>query len=242
MKTLILGDIHGRTCWKDIIKKESPDLTVFLGDYVTSHENIPEEIQINNIIEILDYKKSNLTNCVLLRGNHDLQCLYWNSGAWACYPEPSRKLLEFYSSDKFREEFLDNTQWIYIEPGDDTIYSHAGISKTWLKDTDIVDIENDFFYLEPTENLFGFRPDSIFDNSGDSKTQSCIWIRPQSLVEDPIDGYNQVIGHSTVHTITDIKKLVPSLKNSIWLCDCLPDEYLIRKDDGTFEVKENYTS
>ena len=24
---LVLGDIHGRTCWKDIIENESPDLT-----------------------------------------------------------------------------------------------------------------------------------------------------------------------------------------------------------------------
>ena len=56
MKTLILGDIHGRDCWKKIIKSELPDLTIFLGDYVTSHENIHSEIQINNVFEILEYK------------------------------------------------------------------------------------------------------------------------------------------------------------------------------------------
>ena len=28
-KTLILGDIHGRTCWADIIEKENPDKVIF---------------------------------------------------------------------------------------------------------------------------------------------------------------------------------------------------------------------
>ncbi len=239
MKTLILGDIHGRACWKSIISKEKPDLTIFLGDYVTSHEGIQDEIQINNILEILEYKESNPKNCILLRGNHDLQCIYLNSRDWACYPEPSRHLLNVLSSAKFRDRFLDDTQWIYIQ--DNIIYSHAGISNTWLKDTGVNRLE-DINTLEPIPSLFGFRPSSLFDTSGDSITQGCIWIRPQSLVEDAVDGFIQVVGHSTVHSITNIKKLVPSLSNAIWLCDCLPDEYLIRKDDGTFETKENYST
>ena len=238
MKTLILGDIHGRTCWKDIIDREKPDLTIFLGDYVTTHEDINSHIQLNNCNEILEYKESNPSKVILLRGNHDLQCLYENRGAWSCYPEPSLDLLYTFSSKEYRDRFLKLTQWIYIQ--NDTIYSHAGISQTWLRDTEkLISEIND---LEPIESLFGFRPDSMFDMSGDSKTQSCIWIRPQSLVEDAIPNYTQIVGHSTVHSITDLKKLVPSLNNSIWLCDNLPDEYLIRKDDGTFESRENYTS
>lgn len=237
MKTLILGDIHGRTCWKDIIKKENPDLTIFLGDYVTSHENIDSHIQLNNCNEILDYKETNPSEVILLRGNHDLQCLYGNNGAWACSPYPEPDLLYVFSQPQYRDRFLELTQWIYIQ--DNVIYSHAGISKTWLHDTGVS--LDDINKLNPSENLFGFRPDNMFDMSGDSKTQSCVWIRPQSLVEDAISGYSQVVGHSTVHTIIDLKKVVP-IKNSIWLCDDLPDEYLIRIDDGTFEIRENYTS
>lgn len=238
MKTLILGDIHGRTCWKDLINKESPDLTIFLGDYATSHEGIRDEIQINNTFEILNYKESNPSSCILLRGNHDLQCLYNNSGYWACYPEPSQNLLGIFSSEEFRNRFLNDTQWIYLQ--DDILYSHAGISKTWLKDSGVNSLE-EINSLEPIGELFGFRPNSLFDTSGDSKTQGCIWIRPQSLVEDAIPEYIQVVGHSTVHTITDIKKVVPGLSKSIWLCDNLPDEYLIL-DNEKFEVRENYSS
>ena len=34
MKIIILGDIHGRTIWKQIIEKENPDKIIFLGDTI----------------------------------------------------------------------------------------------------------------------------------------------------------------------------------------------------------------
>ena len=49
MRTLVLGDIHGKTIWKDIIKKENPDKVIFLGDYVTTHDDISSEKQIANL-------------------------------------------------------------------------------------------------------------------------------------------------------------------------------------------------
>ena len=79
MKILVLGDIHGRIIWKDIIDIENPDLTIFLGDYVTTHEHITASQQIVNLEAILQYKEENLNKVILLRGNHDLQELgyYW---------------------------------------------------------------------------------------------------------------------------------------------------------------------
>ena len=72
MKELVLGDIHGRTIWKDIIKKENPDRVIFLGDYVTTHEGISSEQQISNLEEILTYKEENSSKVTLLRGNHKI--------------------------------------------------------------------------------------------------------------------------------------------------------------------------
>ena len=79
MKILVLGDIHGRTIWKDIIKKENPDKVIFLGDYVATHDNISSKEQIANLEEILAYKEANSSKVILLRGNHDIQHLgyYW---------------------------------------------------------------------------------------------------------------------------------------------------------------------
>lgn len=70
MKILVLGDIHGRLIWKDIIEKENPDKVIFLGDYVSTHEDISSTQQINNLVDILTYKENNPDKVVLLRGNH----------------------------------------------------------------------------------------------------------------------------------------------------------------------------
>ena len=50
VKILVLGDIHGRTIWKDIIEHEQPDLTIFLGDYVSTHDyGVTEQSQTDNL-------------------------------------------------------------------------------------------------------------------------------------------------------------------------------------------------
>lgn len=72
MKFLIIGDIHGRKIWKEIIEKENADRVIFLGDYVSTHDNISEEEQIENLTEILRYKKENPEKVILLRGNHEI--------------------------------------------------------------------------------------------------------------------------------------------------------------------------
>lgn len=79
MKVLILGDIHGRKVWKEIIEKENADKIIFLGDYVSTHDGISEEEQIENLEEILSFKEENPEKVILLRGNHDVQHLgyYW---------------------------------------------------------------------------------------------------------------------------------------------------------------------
>ena len=70
MKILVLGDIHGRIIWEDIIDKENPDKTVCLGDYVCTHDNISSEQQLSNLEDILNYKEKNSDKVILLRGNH----------------------------------------------------------------------------------------------------------------------------------------------------------------------------
>lgn len=72
MKTLILGDIHGRPIWRDIIEKEKPDRVIFLGDYVSTHDMISSEQQIGELEGILEYKEQNKDTVILLRGNHEI--------------------------------------------------------------------------------------------------------------------------------------------------------------------------
>ena len=229
MKVLVLSDIHGRTIWKEILNKESPDFVIFLGDYVSSHDDISAEQQTSNLEEILLYKESNLDKVILLRGNHDLCELGYS---WAeCYPnEP--KVREVMSQPEFKERFLNLTQWIYISDELKTIFSHAGISQVWMDNIAHIQDVHEINSLEPSE-LFGFTPDSLLDRHGDSKTQPPTWIRPQALCRCNIKGWDQVVGHTPVKNITNIKQSAKYNQN-IWLCDALGvGQYLVIDNNFT---------
>lgn len=228
MRTLVLGDIHGKTIWKDIIKKENPDKVIFLGDYVTTHDDISSEKQIANLEEILDYKEANSSKVILLRGNHDGQHLGYS---WAECSGLDRTVLEYMSEETFKERFLSLTQWVYIDKELNTIFSHAGVSRVWMESVNC-DIE-DLNTLIPSE-LFGFTPDSLFDCYGDSVTQPPTWIRPRALCKCNISGYDQVVGHTPVtHGIVNMRKATKENRN-IWLCDALGLSKYLLIENGTF--------
>lgn len=233
MKTLILGDIHGRMIWDDIIVSESPDRVIFLGDYVSTHENIPPEQQIYNLEDILTYKEDSIKEVILLRGNHDMQHLGYSWAQCSGYDKNVCKCMI-----EMKNRFLNNSQWIYIDEELKTVFSHAGISKIWMSNSNISDIHK-INNIAPSE-LFGFTPDSIFDNCGYSKTQPPTWIRPDILCRCNIIGYDQVVGHTPVKKITNIKESTKN-KQSIWLCDALQyNEYLVI-ENGKFLCKKYKT-
>lgn len=236
MKTLVLGDIHGRTCWKDIIEIEQPDKVIFLGDYVSTHEGISEEQQITNLREIMDYKIENQDKVILLRGNHDMQHCGFN---WAecsgLYPKVQEYMTEII------DEFLELTHWIHID--DNIIFSHAGISQVWFNNCELNSVTeiNDML---PTCK-FGFTG-KFSDYTGISTTQPPTWIRPQTLVYCAFPDYIYVVGHTPVKNICDIVEYAKTVglpdpedvaDTQIWCCDNLPKEYLII-EDKQFKVKK----
>lgn len=228
MKILVLGDIHGKTHWKNVIEKEQPDLTIFLGDYVSSHEYIDAATQITNLEAIMQYKEENKDSVILLRGNHDMQhCGYYWAKCSGLYPPVAQYL------SKHRDRFLSLTQWIYIK--DNIIFSHAGISTEWMKWYDIKSV-NEINALEPSE-IFGFTPCKLSDYNGISATQPCTWIRPQTLMECALEDYIHVVGHSTVEKIVEVSNLIKEkypeykCKAPIWLCDNFPSQYLVINDN-----------
>ena len=121
-----------------------------------------------------------------------------------------------------KDRFLADTQWIHIEG--DIIFSHAGISKTWFNTFAFKDIKH-LNNCKPSER-FAFTPNNYNDLYGDSITQPCVWIRPLSLIEDALNGYIQVVGHTPVKNICSTKTINSDFPE-IWLCDNLPKEYLV---------------
>lgn len=132
------------------------------------------------------------------------------------------------SESSFKERFLKLTQWVYVDDDLKVIFSHAGVSQVWMDNSGVEDAHK-INNLKPSE-LFGFIPDNYFDICGTSKTQPPVWIRPKTLCQCNVLGYDQVVGHTPQR---DIHKIVESTKGKhiIWLCDTMGSyKYLVIED------------
>jgi len=224
-KIVVLGDIHGRTIWKDIIAKEHPDQVIFLGDYVSTHEHISDMVQVSNLKDILRFKDEN-PETILLRGNHDLQHLGYDWAECSDYfPQVAVLMADL------KDEFLAKTQWIYVMGN--TVFSHAGISKVWLEKNSLtLDIINS---LSPT-NVFGFFSYNPFDFYGNSPEQPPTWIRPMALVKVMIPNYEQVVGHTEVDHCFNVKDM-DEIAQNLWLCDALRNGSYLLIENGVYTEK-----
>ncbi len=199
-KIIAIGDIHTSNRWKEVIEREkNADKIIFIADYFdTYNKGVSITEEIHNAKEIVSYKLENPDKVILLIGNHDYHYL----------PNVSESYSGFKSSLKlnlinFWNENLKYFKMCHIE--NDIIFTHAGVSKSWLKR---FDIKQDSKNLEQDINeLFKSKPDAFnfsgYNPYGDDVSQSPIWIRPKSLLKDGIDNYTQIVGHTSM---SEIKK------------------------------------
>lgn len=236
MKIVCIGDIHGRTCWKQIIEKH-PDANriIFMGDYVDAYENYTGLEQLENLREIIEYKQlcdaqkrwlmvgsnaKKLPEVILLVGNHDFQ--YWPSiDEWYSGFQPNMKASFRYEFDTYKELF----QMCHIDEYD-TIYSHAGFTETFINQ------KIGQFSEKNVNELFKYKPylfklvENDRSGCGDDVRQSCIWVRPESLYKDKLDNF-QIVGHTHSGRIEHKEK---SERKGFYVIDTLPNEYLVRID------------
>ncbi len=123
MRTIVFGDLHGRSEWRNILQKETFDKVVFLGDYVDSHEGKRPFDFTKTLLELTKLKKRLGDKCVLLYGNHDAS--YLNGECCSCWSSLTEKLCLPILLDWYNQGWI---QPLYIQ--DDIIFSHAGVTKT----------------------------------------------------------------------------------------------------------------
>ena len=198
MKTIFLGDTHGRSLWKDIIAKETPDRVVFIGDYFDSFDIGSAEQQFN-FKEIIAFKESAQYEVIMLIGNHDYH--YYPGGeTYSGYQHGAAPIIR-----QLLEDNKHHLQMCYQL--DNILCSHAGIGHNWLVEQEkyesgsIADFVNDIWNYKPNRFMF-----YGFDPYGDNKTQTPIWIRPKSLLAGNKEtflkkDYIQIAGHTQVNKI-----------------------------------------
>ena len=237
MKTLILGDTHGRSNWKDVLAAH-PDAArvIFMGDYFDSFDISGVE-QLHNFNEIIRFKEETDKEVIMLIGNHDHH--YLDVG-------------ETYSGYKaahkwdFQDALKKNMHHLQIAYKlDDVLFTHAGVSPIWMDDafgwdgwskSTIVELLNELYLNKPTAFNFSHLG---WDPSGDSVEQGPMWIRPRSLMKSNTGDnglkkhFRQVVGHTQVKNIFD--SFVASEKamgSRYYLVDAMESDGYVIYEDG----------
>jgi predicted MPP superfamily phosphohydrolase len=211
MKTVIIGDIHGRSTWKSIINKEKPNRVIFMGDYFDSFDITGVE-QIHNFKEIINYKETNPDiEVIFLIGNHDH---HYYPGIGDTGTSGFQTRIAF----SITQVIDENKHHLQIAYGfDNYLFTHAGVSPTFMDECFGIDGWSKENIVNDLNELFKYKPKSFifngYDSSGDDINQTPIWIRPNSLIlsnkrhkKGLKKEYIQIVGH------TQMKKV--DLKNS----------------------------
>jgi hypothetical protein len=206
MRTVVIGDTHGRSNWKLAIHQEKPDRVIFIGDYFDSFELSGVE-QIDNFKQIIKYKEDNpQVEVVMLIGNHDHHY----------FPEVGYTGTSGYQSGiapSITQVVDENRHHLQMAYGfGDYLFTHAGVSPVWMdkvfgpddwsKENIVVDINEMFRYKPRAFDFTGLEP------SGDNAIQTPIWIRPRSLMsankkhpKGLKKDYIQIVGHTQMRRL-----------------------------------------
>jgi UDP-2,3-diacylglucosamine pyrophosphatase LpxH len=207
MKTVIIGDVHGRDQWKQIVDQEKDaDRFVFLGDYFDSFDISAVE-QMHNFKEIIEFKETSGKEVVMLIGNHD----------YHYFPEITDSSTSGYQTRMamvIKQLIGENRDHLQVAHRiAEFVFSHAGISSQWLDDTvidwteeNMVDKINELFKYTPL--ALDYRSYRMLNSTevigsggyGNETYQGPMWIRPKALMEANKKTLRkkiiQVVGHT----------------------------------------------
>ena len=239
MKTLLLGDTHGINLWKEIIKLETPDRVVFIGDYFDSF-TVKGPDQINNFLDIIEFKKQSKVPVTLLIGNHDH---HYYPGVDDSGTSGYQTLL----APSIKYVVNENKQYLQAayQVGE-FVFTHAGLSSEWLDDS--IEGWNADNVVEKVNELFQYQPGKIAYRSykqvgdqvygaqgyGNESFQGPIWIRPAALMNANKKTLRkkiiQVVGHTPQDNIDIEGKATGGRYYFIDTLEYNQGQYLIVKD------------
>lgn len=233
MKVVAIGDIHGRTVWRDIVRKaleENADKIVFLADFLDPYPSeviSPFQSILGNFKDIVELQSTYTNKIVLLYGNHDhhYNPFVVDKQYYSRWDIQGMKELSTIIEDLVMR---DRMKLFHYEDG--VMYSHAGFTNTWINNNDFT-LESDILQTNP-DSLNYTHSMSDISMTGDSIEQSPIWVRPRSLLSDlSIEYPRQVVGHTIHEEITIVE-------DDVAFIDCLyyKKSYL-RVIDGEYKIQ-----
>ena len=216
MKLLVIPDVHGLDAWKSHVKDimHMPDShVIFLGDYVDSRgEQLTGYDIMENLNDIIKFKKDHPDKVTLLLGNHDYAYIFgktamtgFNHEMWVTY----RSIL----NDNWN---LFDMAWGHTAlDGKYTLLTHAGLTKWFYTaiERTIADPEHTMNKILGMDELWkGLSLHTLLNyfkdqgtlmwkvgmmRWGSSPSGSILWADKRELINDPYPGIDQIVGHTS---------------------------------------------
>lgn len=201
-KILIIPDVHGRTFWKSALKSGDYEKIVFLGDYTDPYEmeGITNREALKNFKSIIAFKQQNPEKVVLLLGNHDLhyysEYYYELAGGVRYDPVSAVALQRLFTKYHSFFQLAWETDW----GNKHYLFSHAGITQSWLKrNVELIrkpDARHLNRLLHSNEGLESLAQVGEM-RWGDYPSGSIVWADiDELLVSNPLSGIYQIVGHT----------------------------------------------
>ena len=240
MKLVAIGDIHGRNIWKQIVAKEQDaDEFVFVGDYFDSF-TVKGPDQINNFLDIIEFKKQSKVPVTLLIGNHDH---HYYPGVDDSGTSGYQTLL----APSIKYVVNENKQYLQAAyQSGEFVFTHAGLSSEWLDDSikgwnadNVVNKVNELFQYQPGKIAYrSYKQvgDQVYgaQGYGNEAFQGPIWIRPTALMNANKKTLRkkiiQVVGHTPQDNIDIEGKSTGGRYYFIDTLEYNQGQYLIVKD------------
>ncbi|MBN1338719.1 MAG: metallophosphoesterase [Bacteroidales bacterium] len=221
MRIITIGDLHGKTVWKNI-RQEEWDYIVFAGDYVDADE-ITDKAVVENLAEIIRLKASYYEKVILLWGNHDLAYFFGGHKRHVASGFRQAMLPDLFNLyTKYRDYFQAAWQ------SGNYIWTHAGSTKEWydLYIAPVKNRENENLSLL-INRLFRDYYEPLFHigvvRGGLYNTGGIFWADRRETEKDPLPGYHQVVGHSKTGNGI-LSKSFGNKDTSVTYVDCLNTE------------------
>ena len=223
IKTIIIGDVHGSTYWKEVVDENHGSRYIFMGDYIDPYREISTKDLIDNLKDIIELKKERPDDVVLLLGNHDMHYID------ADFEMSSR------FDDKIKEEakilFLRNIHlFAFAFQEGNYIFTHAGISQKWFLEDFKGDVTKNIAEQlnnpdMPAEQIRALHQAGQARCGRWSTTGGIFWADISEL-NDPLQGFVQYTGHNRVDDIREFE----NNGGKIVFCDCFYNEIYLKLD------------
>jgi hypothetical protein len=218
MKTLTIGDLHGHSTWKRI-NPEDYDILIFLGDYMDSLF-VDDDEMVLNLEEVISLKQRYPEKVKLLIGNHEISYLY----------RPYRASGYRYSiAEKVRNLLERNTELFQLSfQHQQNLWTHAGLHNEYYLQRIMLCIrENDQNLSDTLERLYKHMYEHLFEvgpergGFGKKAIGGPFWLHSTRLLENPLKGFHQIVGHTPVKSIEHHVPDDHDPDTTVTLCDCI---------------------